>query len=133
MSQPLLVEIVAYAPTAFYHCTHCEVAWRTAGVSNRLHDEQVAASLPPDLAADYGTISDWVRDLFGRHCDRIAVKVVDAASIEGVFKTLRHGLRRYPAVIVDRKARFAGALREVLAAAAAEVSRRLAQPQGMAR
>jgi hypothetical protein len=31
MERPLLVEIIAYAPTAFYHCTHCEVAWREMG------------------------------------------------------------------------------------------------------
>ena len=50
MKAPLLVEIVAYAPTAFYHCTHCEVAWREMGVSNRIHEEQTLNSLPADLA-----------------------------------------------------------------------------------
>ena len=50
MEQPLLVEIIAYAPTAFYHCTHCEVAWREMGASNRIHEEQVESSLPEDMA-----------------------------------------------------------------------------------
>ena len=35
MTKPLLVEIIAYAPTAYYHCTHCEVAWREMGATNR--------------------------------------------------------------------------------------------------
>ena len=46
MAEPLLVEIVTYAPTAFYHCTHCEVAWHEAGMTHTLHTEQVASSLP---------------------------------------------------------------------------------------
>ncbi len=124
--ESLLIEIIAFAPTAYYHCTHCEVAWRVAGVTNSLHDEQVVSSLPPDLAQDYQVVSDWVRELFRRHSDAIRVKVIDAASIEGLYKSLRYGVRRYPAIIVGSKARFAGRIREVLEGARQEVDRRVA-------
>jgi hypothetical protein len=103
MTSPLLVEILAYAPTAFYHCTHCEVAWREMGVDNRIHDEQTNSSLPPDLLQDYQRISDWVRDILSRHCDRVMVKVIDAASIEGFIKSLRYRVHRYPAIIINGK------------------------------
>ncbi len=106
--EPLLVEVIAYAPTAYYHCTHCEVAWRSAGGSNHTHEEQVQSSLPEDLAREYQAVSDWVRELFRIHCDRVAVKVIDAASLEGFYKSLRYSVRRYPAVIVDRQLRFGG-------------------------
>src|SRR5512135_7921 len=86
MDKPLLVEIIAYAPTAFYHCTHCEVAWREMGASNRIHEEQVESSLPADIAKEYEAVSDWVKEIFGKYCDRVVVKVIDAASIEGVYK-----------------------------------------------
>jgi len=108
MDKALPVEIIAYAPTAFYHCTHCEVAWSEMGATNQIHDEQVRNSLPEDLIQEYQEISDWVRELFRQHCDRIIIKVIDAASIEGVFKSLRYGVRRYPAVIVDGRRRFVG-------------------------
>lgn len=111
MSKPVplvMVEIVAYAPTAFYHCQHCEVVWQQTGFSAGLHEEQVRASLPPDLLADYQAVSDWVRGLLQTHGDRVIVKVIDAASLEGVWKTARHGLRRYPAVIVAGQGRFSG-------------------------
>jgi hypothetical protein len=119
--QPLLVEIVAYAPTAFYHCTHCEIIWKETGFSNGVHEEQVASALPPDVMQDYQAVSDWVRQLFKVYCDRVRVKVIDATSIEGFWKTLRHGLRRYPAVLVG-PAKFSGAN---FAAAEAEIARRL--------
>jgi len=120
---PLLVEIIAHTPTAYYHCAHCEVAWQPSGIADQLHDDQLASSLPPDLAAQYQVISDWVQDLFRRYSGRIVVKVVDAASPEGFFKSLRYGVRRYPAVVVDRQARFTG---NALASAEAEIARRLA-------
>src|SRR5574342_822619 len=111
MSKHLLVEIIAYAPTAYYHCTHCEVAWQEMGKSNRVHEEQLESSLPEDLRREYQVVSDWVREMFRVHCDNIVLKVIDAASIEGFYKSLKYNARRYPAVIVSGKSRFIGSQR----------------------
>jgi hypothetical protein len=108
MDKSLMVEIIAYAPTAFYHCTHCEVAWRETGVSNRLHDEQVNSSLPADLAQDYQALSDWVRAIFQSYGDQIILKVIDAASVEGFYKSLRYRVRHFPAIVVAGHSRFSG-------------------------
>lgn len=107
-AKPVLVEIVAYAPTAYYHCTHCEVVWKETGFSEGVHEEQVRSALPPDMLQDYQAVSDWVRRLMKRHCDQVVVKMIDAASLEGFWKTARHGLGRYPAVLVGGR-RFIGA------------------------
>ena len=128
MEKPLLVEIIAYAPTAYYHCTHCEVAWREIGVSNRIHQEQMQSSLPEDLAQDYQTISDWVREIFRQHCDNVTLKVIDAASPVGLFKSLRYRIHRYPAVVVDHRTRFQAT---DLKLAALEIANRLTQPQNI--
>ena len=123
MSEPLLVEIIAYAPTAFYHCTHCEVAWRELGATSRIHEEQVASSLPEDLIKEYQIVSDWVQELFRLHCDQIIIRVIDAASIEGFYKSLRYNARHYPAIIVDGKSRFIGS--EMLSAASEAIAHQL--------
>ena len=129
-NKPLLVEIIAYAPTAYYHCTHCEVAWREMGANNRIHQEQVESSLPPDLIAEYQTVSDWVKEMFRVHCDAILLKVIDAASIEGFYKSLKYKARRYPAVIVNGTSRFLGS--QMLSAASEEIAHQLAsQPAGV--
>ena len=127
--QPLLVEIIAFAPTAYYHCTHCEVAWREMGASNRIHEEQLESSLPADLLQEYQTVSDWVREMFQVHCDAILLKVIDAASMEGFYKSIKYNARRYPAVIVNQKARFLGS--QMLSAASQEIAHQLAsEPAG---
>lgn len=108
--EPLTVEIVTYAPTEFFHCTHCEVVFQQVGVGQKIHAEQREANLPDDLKAEFGRLSDWVEQLAARHPDEIQFKVVDVASIEGVFKTLRYGLRAFPAVIVGGKEKIVGDL-----------------------
>src|SRR5512135_1969050 len=123
MDKPLLVEIIAYAPTAYYHCTHCEVAWREMGASNRIHEEQTQSSLPADLIQEYQAVSDWVQTIFRVHCDRVVVKVIDAASLEGFYKALKYNAHRYPAIIIGQKARFTGT--PMLEAAANEIARLL--------
>jgi hypothetical protein len=124
MSKPLLVEIIAFAPTAYYHCTHCEVAWQEMGKSNRVHEEQLESSLPEDLRREYQVVSDWVREMFRIHCDNIVLKVIDAASIEGFYKSLKYQARRYPAVIVDGRSKFIGS--QMLSAASDEIASQLA-------
>lgn len=119
------VEIITYAPTAYFHCTHCEVAWREMGASNRPHQEQWESSLPEELTREYQALSNWVQELFAAHGESIRIKVIDAASIEGFYTSLKYRVRRYPAVIVNRKARFQGS--PMLPAASEEIARQIAR------
>ncbi|MGH2394140.1 MAG: hypothetical protein ACRDGH_11730 [Candidatus Limnocylindria bacterium] len=98
--QPVSVQIITYAPTAFRHCQHCELAFEGMGVGQPVQREAAASSLPDDLAREYQEVSDWVHRLLERHPGRLAISVIDAASIEGVWQSLRHRVRRYPAMIV---------------------------------
>ncbi|HEY3310302.1 MAG TPA: hypothetical protein VGK00_01565 [Anaerolineales bacterium] len=116
----LLVEIIAYAPTAYYQCSHCEIAWREMGKSNQVQVEQLESSLPKDLALEYRAVSDWVEEIFRVYCDQVMVKVIDAASLEGVFKSIRYGARHYPAIIVDQNNQFSG--KNALLAAGEEIA-----------
>lgn len=125
--RPLTVEIIAYAPTEFFHCLHCEVVFQQVGIGQKIHAEQRAANLPDDLREDYQRISAWVEETAERHPDRIQFKIVDAASIEGVFRSLRRRVRKYPAVVVDGE-RVAG---DNLAAATTLVERRLAEQSAL--
>ena len=106
-----MVEIIAYAPTQFFHCTHCEVVWNAADVSSvkKWHAETLKTSMPPDMMQEYNTLSDWVIGTAEHYGGRVVFKVIDAASAEGLLKSVRYGVRRYPAVIVNGKAKTIGA------------------------
>lgn len=100
--EPLKVEVITYAPTAFYHCQHCEVTFAQArGLGDAIRRDQARSALPDDLLAEFQALSDWTHDMRARYGGRISIRVVDAASLEGFAKSLRHRVRRYPAVVVD--------------------------------
>ena len=99
--RPVKVQLIAYAPTAFFHCQHCELTFQEMGIGERIRREEAAQALPDDLRRQYGEISAWLHDLVERFGDRLTVRLVDVASIEGFFKSLRYRARRYPAVVVQ--------------------------------
>lgn len=114
------VEILTYAPTEFYHCQHCEIVWDSVGWGQHIRAEQRQTGLPSDLQAEYTAIADWVADAHRRYGDVLNVKVVDVASIEGVFKAIRYRARRFPAFVLDGGERIIGFDRQRLDAALAQ-------------
>jgi hypothetical protein len=103
------VEVITYAPTVFAHCQHCELTFGHVGLGERFRRDQASESLPEELRREYSEVSSWVHDLRERFGPRLRIKVVDVASIQGVWKSFRHRLRRYPAVIVEGERRYVGA------------------------
>ena len=101
--KPLRIEIITYAPTAFFHCQHCELAFDQVGLGERIHREEAREALPDDLRREFQELSDWVHGVLDRYGDRVRVSVTDAASIEGLWKSVRHLVRRYPAVVIGGK------------------------------
>jgi|SRR5579884_1061759 hypothetical protein len=99
--RPITVEVITYAPTVFFHCQHCELTFSEAGLGTKLHREQAASALPEDLDREFARLADWFSTLHRRYGPRIRLRVVDAASMEGVLRSLRHRVFRYPAVLVN--------------------------------
>ena len=103
--RPVTVEIIAYTPTEFFHCMHCEVVFREGGIGQKIHAEQRGASLPPALAEQYSEIGAWATELADRYGERVRFQIVDAVSLEGAFKSLRYRLGRLPAIVIDGRDR----------------------------
>ncbi|MBI4673368.1 MAG: hypothetical protein HY741_17085 [Chloroflexi bacterium] len=107
-SKPILVEILAYAPTQFFHCQHCEFVWQQVGAGAALHQEQLDSSIPDDLKREYANLSAWVRGTVDLYGGRVVFKIIDVASLEGLLKSVRYRARRYPAFIIEGKERYTG-------------------------
>lgn len=102
---PLMVEVIAYAPTQFFHCQHCEFVFEAAGAKGvqKFHDEAEQSSIPSEMMKEYHDLSDWIMNSVERYGGRVVFKVIDATSIEGLIKSVRYGVRKYPAVIINGK------------------------------
>ena len=49
---------------------------------------------PPDLKEDYLKLSEWIRELARIYQPRLCIKLIDAQSILGFYKSLRHAFDR---------------------------------------
>jgi hypothetical protein len=108
------VEIIAYAPTEFFHCLHCEVVWSGLKLGQDWHAAQRESSLPPELQAEYDAISAWVAEAGERYGQRVRFRIVDATSIQGLLASVRHRSRRFPVFVINGSERFSGFDRQKL-------------------
>jgi hypothetical protein len=58
------------------------------------------SGLPDDLKEDFHALSEWAHTLPAKFGDRVHVRLIDVASIEGFFKSLVRRFGRYPAFTV---------------------------------
>ncbi|HLY67913.1 MAG TPA: hypothetical protein VKU60_20410 [Chloroflexota bacterium] len=101
------VEIIAFAPTQFFQCLHCEFAWSSMQAPD-WHAEQRESSLPPEMQAEYEAIGSWVTETAQRYGSRVRFKLIDAASMLGLFKSIRHRARRFPVFVFNGGERLPG-------------------------
>jgi hypothetical protein len=63
---------------------------------------------PEDLKEEYSFLSSWIRELSQRYGYQILIKVIDAQSFQGFYKSLRHGIHKYPTFIINQKKKYTG-------------------------
>src|SRR5262245_55400887 len=71
------------------------------GLRQKVQREMAETGLPEDLRAEFHALSEWAHGLPPKFGDRVQVRLIDAASIEGFFKSLLRRVSRYPAFVVD--------------------------------
>lgn len=114
--KPVRLEVIAHTLQGFGMCTACELVLSEAEMgkhpSRRALDEY-----PQEWQDDYRRLTDWVYDLAERYGDGILIKVIDPQSPEGLLKSLRYRVRRYPTWIVAGQVQVVGWDRPALEAA----------------
>lgn len=105
--QPVLLEVLARVPTDFFPCSHCERMLDVAGIGASVHQE-VRTSYPPEMLEQAERLAEWLQDLSTRYGERLRIRVVDAQSLEGFFRSVRHWVREYPGFIINRRATYVG-------------------------
>ena len=111
--KPVYIEVVTNVLTVYSHCNSCRPIFHESGVEDQVAREALD-DYPKDLKEEFIQLSDWIRDLARLYRHRIKVRIVDAKSMLGIYKSLRHRFRKYPAFIVDCKDVVAGWDREKL-------------------
>ena len=107
MMKPIFLEIVTPVVTTYGHCRHCAPFFQQSGLQKQF-DQKTANDYPEDLKEEFVRLSDWIRELCKLYQHRLLIKLIDAYSPVGFYKSLRHRIRKYPAFIVEKKETFIG-------------------------
>jgi hypothetical protein len=105
--KPIQLEIVTRVVTFFDHCRRCQILFDQSGLDEKIHQKEME-EYPPDLKEEYLKLSDWIRELTQLYKHRLLIRVIDAQSPLGIYKSLRHRIRTYPAFVVEGKEAYTG-------------------------
>jgi hypothetical protein len=115
---PIRLEVIAPTLQGMGACTACDLVMGGAGVAAAPALEEY----PQEWQADLQQLTDWIYGLADRYGDGIRIYVIDPQSPQGLLKSLRYRVRRYPTWVIDGRERVVGwdrpALETTLAAAA---------------
>ena len=110
------VEVIAHTFQGMGICTACELVMAEAKIGER-PTERALDEYPLEWQEEWRRLTEWVYDLAECYGGRIAIKVIDPRSPEGLYKGLRYRVRRYPTWVVNGKSKVVGWDREALNAA----------------
>jgi hypothetical protein len=105
--KPLTVEVVSNLITTYGNCAHCELILNEAGVNARTRSEDTAG-YPAELKQELAKLSDWLSELCRLYRHRISIRLIDAKSPFGLYKSLLHRIRRYPTFIIEKRDVYSG-------------------------
>jgi hypothetical protein len=111
--KPISVDVVTNLLTVFGHCHRCGFIFNQSGFEDRVKNETLA-EYPKDLREELRQLSDWIGELTRLYKHRIRIRIIDAKSLPGIYKSIRYLFRKYPAFIVNREDIMAGWDREKL-------------------
>ena len=63
---------------------------------------------PPEILEESERLSLWIKELKNLYRHRLSIKLIDVKSIAGIYKSLRHRIRKYPTFIIDGKKTYSG-------------------------
>ena len=98
--QPVQVEVISPLPEGWGICLTCEAMIAHANMGKAPY-ERGLEEYPPDWQEDFQRLSDLVLELAARHGEKILIRIWDPHSLQGMFKSIRYGVRRYPTFVVN--------------------------------
>lgn len=107
------LDILALIPVTFAHCPHCELILAQSGLRAAV-DDTYPSDYPAELWEESARLREWISTLAQRYGSSIRIRVIDPQSWLGIWKSLRHRIRRYPAFIINDQWTYAGWDRDTL-------------------
>jgi hypothetical protein len=101
------VDVIAPIMTNFFHCMHCEQIFNHADIGQQMHQDELE-QYPEDFIEETAKLASLLDELIQRYEDQIHIRVIDPQSPEGLLKSIRYWIRKYPSFIINRQLKITG-------------------------
>jgi hypothetical protein len=101
------VDVISPLPEGWGICLSCEMLMARANLDQAPH-ERGLEEYPPEWQAEFQRLSDVILDLATRYQDNILIQIWDPRSLQGLMKSIRYWVRRYPTFIVEGREKVTG-------------------------
>ncbi|MGB9617100.1 MAG: hypothetical protein ACP5M0_05470 [Desulfomonilaceae bacterium] len=110
------VEIIAPMLTAMeFGCSRCELVFSQVG-AQKSYRRSCADEYPEEWKRDSERLTEMLTRLSELYKHRVRFRLIDAQSFPGLWKQIRHRIRKLPAFVVEKKDVCAGLSAEKLEA-----------------
>ncbi|MBM3135606.1 MAG: hypothetical protein FJZ89_10090 [Chloroflexi bacterium] len=104
---PVQMDVIALLPEGWGICLSCEMLLARANL-DQSPAERGLDEYPPDWQEDFRRLAALVFDLAARYGDSLQIRLWDPRSLQGLLKSLRYGVRRYPTFVVAGREKVVG-------------------------
>ncbi len=105
--KPILLEIVTRMITIVGNCHRCEIVLEGVGLSKTFSQNEFD-DYPKEILDETERLSFLLHYLKELYRHRLLIRLIDAKSLPGLYKSLRHWIRNYPTFIVEGKETYTG-------------------------
>lgn len=101
------IDVISPLPEGWGICLSCEMLMARANLDQAPHQRGLD-EYPPEWQDEFQRLSDLVIDLSNRYQDSILIRIWDPRSLQGLMRSIRYWVRRYPTFIVDGRKKVTG-------------------------
>jgi hypothetical protein len=109
--KPISIEVISNLLITYSHCSRCEPIFNESGLGKKAKKEDIE-DYPSELKDELLKLSSLIGELRSLYKHRIRIRLIDAQSPIGIFKSLIYRFRNYPTFIIEKKEVYSGWDRE---------------------
>jgi len=98
--KPVQIDVFYPVPGGWGMCTTCEMMMAQANLG-QAPQERGLDEYPPEWKEEFRRLSTTIFTLADHFQEQVQIRVWDPRSLQGLLRSIRHGVRRYPAFIIN--------------------------------
>lgn len=104
---PVQIDVFYPLPEGWGMCSTCEMFLAEANLGGS-PEKRGLDEYPPEWQEELRQLSSLIYSIAESYHDSVRIRIWDPRSLQGMWKSIRHGVRRYPTFIINGRTKLTG-------------------------